>query len=158
MVARKNIWFYTPHILLSPLANLARIFHESLAATTDMAVLPGVLGCSFGRLRTSSPCDVPFRYASGPTPCGCPVARPSSRSRDSNSWNIRARLKVLFWQIRFLWDIRNVSLLRRDNRFSCITLQMRWYPEMYNYLLAILIFSKEVERWKSCFVWESYYL
>jgi hypothetical protein len=26
-------------------ANLARIFHESLAATTDMAVLPGVLGC-----------------------------------------------------------------------------------------------------------------
>ena len=28
------------------LANkLARIFHESLAATTDMAVLPGVLGC-----------------------------------------------------------------------------------------------------------------
>ncbi|MGB6380840.1 MAG: hypothetical protein WBG51_06690, partial [Syntrophobacteria bacterium] len=26
---------------------LARIFHESLAATTDMAVLPGVLGCSF---------------------------------------------------------------------------------------------------------------
>ena len=25
--------------------NLARIFHESLAATTDMAVLLGVLGC-----------------------------------------------------------------------------------------------------------------
>ena len=25
--------------------NLARIFHESLATTTDMAVLPGVLGC-----------------------------------------------------------------------------------------------------------------
>ena len=24
---------------------LARIFHESLAATVDMAVLPGVLGC-----------------------------------------------------------------------------------------------------------------
>ncbi|MEE8620570.1 MAG: hypothetical protein V3T37_00825 [Syntrophobacteria bacterium] len=24
---------------------LARIFHESLAATTDMAVLPGVFGC-----------------------------------------------------------------------------------------------------------------
>jgi hypothetical protein len=40
------------------------MFHESLAATVDMAVLPGVLGCSFGRLRTSSPCDVPFRYAS----------------------------------------------------------------------------------------------
>ncbi|MCK5657082.1 MAG: hypothetical protein KAI21_04530, partial [Deltaproteobacteria bacterium] len=27
------------------LSALARIFHESLAATTDMAVLPGVLGC-----------------------------------------------------------------------------------------------------------------
>ena len=25
--------------------NLSRILHESLAATTDMAVLPGVLGC-----------------------------------------------------------------------------------------------------------------
>ncbi|MDH3949493.1 MAG: hypothetical protein OEV11_00525 [Deltaproteobacteria bacterium] len=28
---------------------LARIFHESLAATTDMAVLPGVLGCRYLR-------------------------------------------------------------------------------------------------------------
>ncbi|MDH3950378.1 MAG: hypothetical protein OEV11_05015, partial [Deltaproteobacteria bacterium] len=28
-----------------PAARLARIFYESLAATTDMAVLPGVLGC-----------------------------------------------------------------------------------------------------------------
>jgi len=36
------------------------------------------------------PCDVPFRYASGPKPCGCPVAHPSPRSRDCNSWNIRA--------------------------------------------------------------------
>ena len=36
------------------------------------------------------PCDVPLRYASGPTPCGYQVARPSSRSRDSNSSNIRA--------------------------------------------------------------------
>ena len=26
----------------------ARIFYEILAASTDMAVLPGVLGCSFG--------------------------------------------------------------------------------------------------------------
>ncbi|MDH3557468.1 MAG: hypothetical protein OES18_16615 [Deltaproteobacteria bacterium] len=43
-----------------------------------MAVLPGVLGCSFDRLRTGSPCDVPFRYASEPTPCGSQVARPSS--------------------------------------------------------------------------------
>ena len=47
---------------------LARIFHESPAATTDMAVLPGVLGCSFVALRTSSPCDVPFRYASDSIP------------------------------------------------------------------------------------------
>jgi hypothetical protein len=39
-----------------------------VTATTDMAILPGVLGCSFGRLRTSSPCDVPFRYASAPIP------------------------------------------------------------------------------------------
>ncbi|UCF02637.1 MAG: hypothetical protein JSV14_03000, partial [Deltaproteobacteria bacterium] len=28
---------------------LARIFHESLTATTDMAVLPGVLECRFLR-------------------------------------------------------------------------------------------------------------
>jgi hypothetical protein len=47
---------------------LARIIHESLAATTDKAVLPGVLGCSFDRLRTGSPCDVPFWYASEPIP------------------------------------------------------------------------------------------
>jgi hypothetical protein len=47
---------------------LARIFHESLAATTDIAALPGVLGCSFDRLRTGGPCDVPFRYASEPIP------------------------------------------------------------------------------------------
>ena len=38
--------------------SLARIMHEPPAATVDMAVLPGVLGCSFDRLRTSSPCDV----------------------------------------------------------------------------------------------------
>jgi hypothetical protein len=31
-----------------PAYGLARLFHESLAATTDMAVIPGVLGCSFG--------------------------------------------------------------------------------------------------------------
>ena len=44
-----------------------------VTATTDMAILPGVLGCSFDRLRTGSPCDVPFRYASDPIPCGCPA-------------------------------------------------------------------------------------
>ena len=64
-----------------PISNLpgglARIFHESPAATVDMAVLPGVLGCRTLR-RT-------VKYASDPTPCGCPVARPSSRSRDDNS-------------------------------------------------------------------------
>ena len=49
----------------------------------------------FLRLRSGQahlPCDVPFRYASDPTPCGCRVARPSARSRDVNSWNIRAKL------------------------------------------------------------------
>jgi hypothetical protein len=56
-----------------------------------MAVLPGVLGCSFDRLRTGSPCDVPFRYASGPIPCGCPVARPSS-SRSLRSAQSRKRV------------------------------------------------------------------
>ena len=39
-------------------AGLARIMHEPPAATANMAVLPGVLGRSFDRLRTSSPCDV----------------------------------------------------------------------------------------------------
>ncbi len=32
-------------LLLQPIPFLTRIFHESPAATTDMAVLPGVLGC-----------------------------------------------------------------------------------------------------------------
>jgi hypothetical protein len=47
--------------------------HEPPAATADMAVLPGVLGA-----RTLRRTD---KYASGPSPCGCPVARPSPRSR-----------------------------------------------------------------------------
>ncbi|MGB5924137.1 MAG: hypothetical protein WBH36_18070 [Syntrophobacteria bacterium] len=41
-----------------------------------MVVLPGVLGCR------------PLRrtiQVRKPTPCGCPVARPSSWSRDNNS-------------------------------------------------------------------------
>ncbi|MGB6379696.1 MAG: hypothetical protein WBG51_00865, partial [Syntrophobacteria bacterium] len=50
--------------------HLARIFHELPAATTDMAVLPGVLECR--------PLRRTVRYASEPTPCGCQVARPSS--------------------------------------------------------------------------------
>ncbi|MDH3555287.1 MAG: hypothetical protein OES18_05480 [Deltaproteobacteria bacterium] len=56
-----------------------------------MAVLLGVLGCSFDRLRTGSPCDVPFRYASEPTPCGYPVARASS-SRSLRSAQSRKRV------------------------------------------------------------------
>ncbi len=52
---------------------LARIFHEWPAAATDMAVLPCVLGC-----RTLS---ILFKYTSGPTPCGCTVARPPRLAR-----------------------------------------------------------------------------
>jgi hypothetical protein len=33
------------HTLFAQQISLARIFHELLAATADMAVLPGVLGC-----------------------------------------------------------------------------------------------------------------
>ena len=50
----------------------ARIMHEPPAASADMAVLPGVLGSRTLR-RTE-------KYASGPSSCGCPVARPSPRS------------------------------------------------------------------------------
>ncbi|MEJ2431424.1 MAG: hypothetical protein P8075_21285, partial [Deltaproteobacteria bacterium] len=67
-------------------ASLARMFHESLATTEDMAVLPGVLGCRTLR-RT-----VQVRLGSNPAVArdDWPAARPSLRSRDSNSWNIRA--------------------------------------------------------------------
>jgi hypothetical protein len=54
---------------------LTRQFHEWPAATADMTVLPVVLGCSFDRLRTGSPCDVLFKYASDPTPRYRGVAR-----------------------------------------------------------------------------------
>ena len=57
------------------------LFHDSPATNADMALLPDVLGCSFDRLRTGSLYDVPFRYASEPTPCGCPVARPPRLAR-----------------------------------------------------------------------------
>jgi len=73
------------------------MFHASLAATLDMAVLPGVLGCSFGyaqekltlrrtvqlRLGTNT-----LRLPGGPPASPCShggQARPSSWSRDSNS-------------------------------------------------------------------------
>jgi hypothetical protein len=46
---------YSPRGASSP---LTRIMHEPPAATADMAVLPGILGSSFDRLKTSSPCDV----------------------------------------------------------------------------------------------------
>jgi hypothetical protein len=70
---------------------LARIFHESLAATTDMAVLPGVLGCSFdyAQDKLTQRRTVQVRK---PTPCGSPVARPprlsardGGQARPSNS-------------------------------------------------------------------------
>jgi hypothetical protein len=61
----------------------ARTMHEPPAATADMVVLPGVLGSRTLR-RTN-------RYASGPSPCGCPVARPSPRSRHGVSCIMRAR-------------------------------------------------------------------
>jgi hypothetical protein len=57
------------------------MFHELLAVTVDMAVLPGVLGCRTLR-RT-----LQVRLGTNPAVVrdGCPVASPSSRSRDSNS-------------------------------------------------------------------------
>jgi hypothetical protein len=66
-----------------PIVALARIMHEPPAATADMLVLPGVLASRTLR-RTE-------KYASGPSPCGCAVARPSPRSRDGVSWIMRAR-------------------------------------------------------------------
>ncbi|MGB5923247.1 MAG: hypothetical protein WBH36_13535, partial [Syntrophobacteria bacterium] len=52
-----------------------------VTATTDMDVLPGVLGCR--------PLQRTVQVRLGTNPAvprdGCPVARPSSRSRDSNS-------------------------------------------------------------------------
>jgi hypothetical protein len=66
-------------LLCAPVSHieLARIIHESAAPTVDMSVLPGVLRCR--PLRRTA------RYASEPTPCGCQVARPSSRPHDTDS-------------------------------------------------------------------------
>ena len=78
------------------------------------------------------PCDVPFRYASEPTPCGCPVARPSSWSRYTHSWNIRprgysplgsSRKTVCSWAYKFCGSTDKNSLsLRRKQRMrgSCV--------------------------------------
>jgi hypothetical protein len=65
---------------------LARIFHESPAATVDMAVLPGVLSCSFDFAQDR----LPLRRTIEAT-CPAPQAVswisgfPVSRSRDDNS-------------------------------------------------------------------------
>jgi hypothetical protein len=61
---------------------VARIIHEPPAAISDLAVLSGVLGS-----RTLRRTD---KYASGPSPCGCPVARPSPLSRYGVSCIMRA--------------------------------------------------------------------
>ncbi|MGB6377680.1 MAG: hypothetical protein WBG24_13250 [Syntrophobacteria bacterium] len=65
----------------SPFFGITRIFHELLAATTDMAILPGVLGCR--PLRR----NVQVRLGTNPAVPrdGCQVAQPSSWSRDSSS-------------------------------------------------------------------------
>ena len=63
-----------PSELLCP---LTRIFHESLAATADLAVLPGVLGCR--------PLQRTFRVRLETNTLWLPGGRPSSWSRDSNS-------------------------------------------------------------------------
>jgi hypothetical protein len=44
LVQRKG-QYHLPTFSSTSAANLARIFHESAAATVDMAILPGVLGC-----------------------------------------------------------------------------------------------------------------
>jgi hypothetical protein len=63
------------------LVSLALMFHESPATTADSAVLPGVLRCRSLR-RT-----IQVRLGTNPAVArdGYQVARPSSRSRDSNS-------------------------------------------------------------------------
>ncbi len=71
-VAQNALCFAAP----PGLAISARIFHESPTATVDMGVPLGVLGSHTLRLM--------FKYASGPRPCGCPVAHPSARARNAN--------------------------------------------------------------------------
>jgi len=74
-------WVISPCRRLRGNCHIARMFHESLAVTLDMAVLPGVLGCRLLR-RT-----VQVRLGTNPAVPrdGYPVARPSSVSRDINS-------------------------------------------------------------------------
>jgi hypothetical protein len=58
-----------------------------VTATADLALLPGVLGCRALR-RT-----IQVRLGTNPAVArdDCQVARPSSRSRFNNSWNIRVK-------------------------------------------------------------------
>jgi hypothetical protein len=52
--------------------------------TADMTVLPGVLACSFGYAQDKLTLRRTVQVRN-PTPCGCPVAHSSPRSRDENS-------------------------------------------------------------------------
>jgi hypothetical protein len=63
---------------------LTRILHEPPATTVTTAVPPGVLGSRTLRC-------TPEEYASGPSPCGSPVARQSPRSRYGVSFVMRTR-------------------------------------------------------------------
>ena len=88
IVAKGHLWMETNQIPSQLQAHngieLARIFHESLAATTDVAVLPGVLGCW--------PLRRTVQVRLGPIPrYGCQVARPSS-SRSLRSAQSRKRV------------------------------------------------------------------
>ncbi len=78
---------YEPEVTVRGI--LTRIFHEELAATADMTVLPGVLGCSFGFAQDRLPLRRTVQVRLGSNPAvprdGCPVEQPSLRSRDSNS-------------------------------------------------------------------------
>ena len=73
------------------LDTLSRMFHEWPTATVDMAVLPGVLGCSFDRLTLRR--TVQVRLGSNPAVPrdGCQVAPPSN-SRSLRSAQSRKRV------------------------------------------------------------------
>jgi len=58
-------------------------YAELSTATADLAILPGVFGSR--TLRRAE------KYVSGPSPCGCPVARPCPRSRYGVSCVMRAK-------------------------------------------------------------------
>ena len=70
-------WFFQISANGNEQEMFARIFHESLAATTYMAVLPGVLGCR--------PLRRTVQVRLGTNTLRLPSAQPSSWSRDSNS-------------------------------------------------------------------------